>query len=81
MRPNIPRLLSPSSTLSNAPLARDARARNEEFYHRDHLPALAQRIEVADREVRIMGLKSVPPRIPVAASIANRQLPVFAVPY
>ena len=27
-------------------------------YHRDHLRALAQRIEVADREVRIMGSKS-----------------------
>ena len=27
-------------------------------YRRDHLRALAQRVEVADREVRIMGSKS-----------------------
>lgn len=37
-------------------------------YHRDHLRALAQRIEVADDEVRIMGSKSELLRTLVAAS-------------
>src|SRR5215472_13785262 len=37
-------------------------------YRRDHLRALAQRVEVADREVRIMGSKSELLRTLVAAS-------------
>jgi hypothetical protein len=37
-------------------------------YRRDHLPALAQRVEVADKEVRIMGSKSELLRTLVAAS-------------
>ena len=37
-------------------------------YRRDHLRALAQRIEVADKEVRIMGSKSELLRTLVAAS-------------
>lgn len=37
-------------------------------YHRDHLRALAQRVEVADKEVRIMGSKSDRLRTLVAAS-------------
>ena len=37
-------------------------------YHRDHLRALAQRVEVADDEVRIMGSKSELLRTLVAAS-------------
>lgn len=37
-------------------------------YRRDHLRALAQRVEVADKEVRIMGLKSELLRTLVAAS-------------
>ena len=37
-------------------------------YRRDHLRALAQRVEVADREVRIMGTKSELLRTLVAAS-------------
>lgn len=37
-------------------------------YRRDHLRALAQRIEVADKEVRIMGPKSKLLRTFVAAS-------------
>nr|WP_312052883.1 recombinase family protein [Brevundimonas diminuta] len=37
-------------------------------YHRDHLRALAQRVEVADNEVRIMGSKSELLRTLVAAS-------------
>ncbi len=37
-------------------------------YHRDHLRALAQRVEVADKEVRIMGSKAELLRTLVAAS-------------
>jgi site-specific DNA recombinase len=37
-------------------------------YRRDHLRALAQRVEVADDEVRIMGSKSELLRTLVAAS-------------
>ena len=37
-------------------------------YRRDHLRALAQRVEVAEREVRIMGSKSALLRTLVAAS-------------
>ena len=37
-------------------------------YRRDHLRALAQRVEVADTEVRIMGSKSELLRTQVAAS-------------
>jgi len=37
-------------------------------YRRDHLRALAQRVEVADKEVRIMGSKSELLRALVAAS-------------
>jgi site-specific DNA recombinase len=40
-------------------------------YRRDHLRALAQRVEVADREVRIMGSKSELLRTLVAASIGK----------
>jgi len=40
-------------------------------YRRDHLRALAQRVEVADKEVRIMGSKSELLRTLVAASSAK----------
>jgi site-specific DNA recombinase len=40
-------------------------------YRRDHLRALAQRVEVDAKEVRIMGSKSVLPRTLVAASSAK----------
>jgi site-specific DNA recombinase len=40
-------------------------------YRRDHLRALAQRIEVDEKEVRIMGSKSVLLRTLVAASSAK----------
>lgn len=52
-------------------LARTARKRirlENGGYRRDHLRALAQRVEVADREVRIMGTKSELLRTLVAAS-------------
>ena len=51
--------------------ARKARERihlNDGGYRRDHLRALAQRVEVADDEVRIMGSKSALLRTLVAAS-------------
>jgi hypothetical protein len=41
-------------------------------YRRDHLRALAQRIEVEAKEVRIMGSKSVLLRTLVAASSAKK---------
>src|SRR5712672_1453809 len=40
-------------------------------YRRDHLRALAQRVEVDRKEVRIMGSKSVLPRTLAAASSAK----------
>ena len=40
-------------------------------YRRDHLRALAQRVEVDAKEVRIMGAKSVLLRTLVAASSAK----------
>lgn len=40
-------------------------------YRRDHFRALAQRIEVDEKEVRIMGWKSVLLRALVAASSAK----------
>ena len=43
-------------------------------YRRDHLRALAQRVEVDAKEIRIMGSKSVLLRTLVAASSAKRQV-------
>jgi len=43
-------------------------------YRPDHLRALAQRIKVDAKEVRIMASKSVLPRTLVAASSAKRQV-------
>ncbi len=42
-------------------------------YRRDHLRALAQQVEVADDEVRIMGSKSEPLQTLAAASSRSRQ--------
>jgi hypothetical protein len=47
------------------------RVRTESGYRRDHLRALAQRVEVDATEVRIMGSKSVLLRTLVAASSAK----------
>jgi len=54
-------------------LARAARKgmRTESGYRRDHLRALAQRVEVDAKEIRIMGAKSVLLRTLVAASSAK----------
>jgi site-specific DNA recombinase len=46
-------------------------------YRRDHLCALAQRIEVDAKEVRIMGSKSVLLRTLVTASSAKNGVPSF----
>ena len=54
-----------------ATFARQARKRMRDAkggYRRDHLRALAQRVEVDEREVRIMGHKSALLRTLVAAS-------------
>jgi hypothetical protein len=48
--------------------ARERIRLNDGGYRRDHLRALAQRVEVADDEVRIMGSKSELLRTLVAAS-------------
>jgi site-specific DNA recombinase len=61
-------------------LARAARKgmRTESGYRRDHLRALAQRIEVDAKEIRIIGSKGVLPRTLVAASSAKSAM--FGVP-
>jgi len=61
-------------------LARSARKgmRTESGYRRDHLRALAQRVEVDAKEIRIMGAKSVLLRTLVAMSSANSAM--FGVP-
>jgi len=54
--------------------ARQARKRmrtDSGGYRRDHLRALAQRVEIDAHEVRIMGSKSVLLRTPVGASSAR----------
>jgi len=43
-------------------------------YRRDHLRALARRVEVDQKEVRIMGSKSVLLRTLVAASSEKRRV-------
>jgi site-specific DNA recombinase len=47
-------------------------------YRRDHLRALAQRVEVDQKELRIMGSKSVLQRTLVAAESAK--MAIFGVP-
>jgi hypothetical protein len=48
-------------------------------YRRDHLRALAQRVEVADREVRIMGSKAVCSKRSPSFRAQNRLPAAFAV--
>ena len=50
-------------------------------YRRDHLRALAQRVEVDTKEVRILGSKSVLLRTLVAASSAKRRVLALPVLY
>jgi site-specific DNA recombinase len=56
---------------SFANLARERLRLEEGGYRRDHLRALAQRVDVADTEVRIMGSKSILPRTLVTAPRAT----------
>jgi hypothetical protein len=48
-------------------------------YRREHLRALAQRVEVADREVRIIGAKSNLLQTPTAAAGVKPATPGFAI--
>lgn len=60
--------VSPDMVKTFARVARQRIRLESGGYRRDHLRALAQRVEVADREVRIMGSKSELLRTLVAAS-------------
>ncbi|MDX8468266.1 recombinase family protein [Mesorhizobium sp. VK23B] len=60
--------ISPATVRTFAQRARERLRMDNGGYRRDHLRALAQRIEVADKEVRIMGSKSELLRTLVAAS-------------
>ena len=64
--------------------ARKARERirlDDGGYRRDHLRALAQHVEVADDEVRIMGSKSEPLQTLAAASSRSRRRSALRVLY
>jgi hypothetical protein len=65
-------------TIANNNAAIESRVPRWECYRRDHLRALAQRVEVDAKEVRISGSKSVLLRTLVAASIAKKA--AFGVP-
>ncbi len=60
--------VSPDMVRTFARAARQRIRLDSGGYRRDHLRALAQRVEVADKEVRIMGSKSELLRTLVAAS-------------
>jgi hypothetical protein len=60
--------VSPDMLTAFARTARERLRLENGGYRRDHLRALAQRVEVADKEVRIMGSKSELLRTLVAAS-------------
>ena len=60
--------ISPDMLTAFARSARERMRLGNGGYRRDHLRALAQRVEVADKEVRIMGSKSELLRTLVAAS-------------
>lgn len=60
--------LTPEMVMTFARAARQRIRLGGGGYRRDHLRALAQRVEVADTEVRIMGSKSELLRTLVAAS-------------
>ncbi|KAK0359804.1 hypothetical protein LTR94_029823, partial [Friedmanniomyces endolithicus] len=69
--------LSPAMIEGFARRARERIRGHEGGYRRDHLRALAQRVEVADDEVRIMGRKSDLLQTLVAAS--SGETAAFAV--
>ncbi|WOH52866.1 MULTISPECIES: hypothetical protein [Bradyrhizobium] len=64
-----------------ADVARERLRLRDGGYRRDHLRALAQRIEVAEKEVRIMGSKSELLRPWSPPQAKNRRLSAFAVLY
>ena len=63
--------ITPQALKSFARTARKRMRTESGGYRRDHLRALAQRVEVDAKEVRIMGAKSVILRALVAASSAK----------
>ena len=72
--------ITPQALKSFAETARKRMRTESGGYRRDHLRALAQRVEVDAKEVRIMGAKSVILRARVAASsakIAGLECPVL----
>ncbi len=60
--------ITPAMVYKFARTARERVRRQGVGYRRDHFRALAQPVEVADKEVRIMGSKGEPPRTPAADS-------------
>ena len=79
MRLNAPaRLLTPQALKTFARTARKRMRTDGGGYRRDHLRALAQRVEVDQKELRIMGSKSELLRTLVAASSAKSAM--FGVP-
>ena len=64
--------ITPHTLRTFARTARKRMRTENGSYRRDHLRALAQRIEVDKKELRIMGSKSALPRTLVAASIVKR---------
>lgn len=71
--------VSPDMLKAFARKARERMRLDNGGYRRDHLRALAQHVEVADDEVRIMGSKSELLRTLVAASGVNRRRSAFIV--
>jgi len=61
-------ILAPTSQTTPTDRTRPCRQSGRHLRYGDHLRALAQRVEVADTEVRIMGSKSELPRTLVAVS-------------
>jgi hypothetical protein len=57
LRPELPNALEKQAIITACEARQRIRIEGG-GYHREHLRALAQRVEVADREVRIMGSKS-----------------------
>ncbi len=65
---------SPQALKTFARTARKRMRTENGGYRRDHLRALARRVEVDQKEVRIMGSKSVLLRTLVAASSEKRRV-------
>src|SRR5260370_36300069 len=70
--------ITPQTVQTFARMARERIRIDGGGNRRDHLRALAQRVEVADREVRIIGSKSHLLQILTPAASAIPLLPAFA---